>query len=170
MNVVKNKNFKENHDKLQKDVKKYSNNLMEIYYKFEAFYVIMTTLKETFLQHFTIKSQIIYFYRFLAYKKLKNIGTIRIKSNFNGSFKEFDKIFKNFAEQINNIIEPLKTSVLQKIKDIKKNINEKAKENNEIFININFKLEQEKEINKKKIEFEKGSKNKNSSINYIKAK
>ena len=139
MNVVKNKNFKENHDKLQKDVKKYSNNLMEIYYKFEAFYVIMTTLKETFL-----------------------------KSNFNGSFKEFDKIFKNFAEQINIIIEPLKTSVLQKIKDIKKNINEKAKENNEIFININFKLEQEKEINKKKIEFEKGSKNKNSSINLLK--
>ena len=49
MNVVKNKNFKENHDKLQEDVKKYSNSLIDIYDKMEAFYVVIKTLKETFL-------------------------------------------------------------------------------------------------------------------------
>ena len=140
MNVVKNKNFKENHDKLQEDVKKYSNSLIDIYDKMESFYVVIKTLKETF-----------------------------VKGNLYHPFKEIDKIFKSFAEQLNTIIEPIKASVLQKIKDIQKNINEKAKENKEIFNNINFNLEQEEEIIKKKIEFEKGSKNKNSLFNLSKS-
>ena len=140
MNVVKNKNFKENHDKLQEDVKKYSNSLIDIYDKMESFYVVIKTLKETF-----------------------------VKGNLYHPFKTIDKIFKSFAEQLNTIIEPIKASVLQKIKDIQKNINEKAKENKEIFNNINFNLEQEEEIIKKKIEFEKGSKSKNSLFNLSKS-
>ena len=117
------KSIKEIHEKFLIETKRYSENLQALSDKLGIFYHSIYQLKEVCLEN-----------------------------NLNHQFKQFDSIFKGFAQQLKKFIEPLENNFLLLINNLGKKIKDKKNESIEIFNSLNLQLIKENELNKKKFD------------------